>query len=376
MENAGVGAGDGELLDEAAALLRLQRIRGIGDARIGRLLERFGSGRNALAAKRSDFTAAADEAAEKARGDAVVARRIEEGLTWCRETGVQVAPRGAASYPSSLLELADPPAVIFLRGDATLLTRTAVAVVGSRRATHYGRRVARDVACAVVTAGGVVASGLALGIDGEAHRAALAAGGKTFAVLGAGPDRVHPRSHATLFRELVLAGLLVSEFLPGEPPLPHHFPRRNRVLAALSQAVVVVQAARRSGALITADHALDLGRDVFAVPGSIYASTSRGAHELLAQGAHPILTPETVLDYVPELTRSRPGAPSPPPPMLAGDAGRVFEVLDAVACHVDEIAKRARIEAGPALAALSFLELDGHVRREPGMHFARARASA
>jgi DNA processing protein len=338
---------------DAEALLLLQRIPGLADRGIGRLLESFGSGRGALAASGRRFTAE-DRAA------------VGEALQRADAIGARVVPLGSPAYPARLLELVDPPPVLFLRGRTELLDGPAVAVVGSRRATDYGRRIATRLAEALARGGVVVVSGFALGVDGEAHRAALAAGGGTIAVLGSGPDVVHPRAHARLFREVTARGLIVTEFAPATFPLPHHFPRRNRIMAALAHAVVVVEAAERSGALITARHALDLGRDVLAVPGPIDAPTSAGANALIRDGAQPVLGAEDLfraLDLPAPV--AAPAAPS------GTDASAVWAALDAGPAGVDEVAARSGLSARRALAALSLLELDGWAVQSGGARFAR-----
>ena len=205
-------------------------------------------------------------------------REVHRALRDADRMGMTVMTWLAEGYPAGLRQLCDPPPVLFCRGRTELLDGPGVAIVGSRRSTARGREAAERIARALVEAGICVNSGLALGIDGAAHRGALSRAGGTVAVMGRGADRPYPPTHAGLFRQIVARGLVLSEFLPGTLPLPHHFPRRNRILAALSVAVVVVEAGeRKSGALITTDHALDLGRDVWAVPGPIDTDIVRGA---------------------------------------------------------------------------------------------------
>jgi DNA processing protein len=261
--------------------------------------------------------------------------------------------------------------VIFLQGDRSLLDREIVTIVGSRRSTEYGRRVAREVATAASRSGAVVASGLAVGIDGEAHGAALEAGGKTLAVTGSGLRRPYPRCHTRLFRRIAREGLLVSEFMPEEPPLGRHFLQRNRTLAALANVVVVVEAARESGALNTVGHAMELGREVLTVPGPIYARTSEGTNGLLG-AATALVRPTDLVDY---LSAGRPHAlslfPDAPPDDVGADALRIWDALAETSRHVDELAHEAHLAPGPALVALSQLELGGWVRQEAGGRFAR-----
>ena len=199
-------------------------------------------------------------------------------------TPIETISRRHPAFPPLLAELHDPPASLFVRGEVKALSQPGVAVVGARSCSAYGAQVARSVARDLAAAGLVVVSGLARGVDGEAHRGALEGGGKTVAVLGGGIDRDYPRSHAELARRIVAAGAVVSEYPPGVEPAPWRFPARNRIIAGLALATVVVEARERSGALITADFALELGRDVFAVPGEITSSLSAGTNDLVRQG--------------------------------------------------------------------------------------------
>jgi DNA processing protein len=203
---------------------------------------------------------------------------------------------------------------------------------------------------------------MALGIDGAAHRGALSAGGDTVAVLGRGADAPYPPSHHWLFRDIVERGLVVSEFAPGTPPLTHHFPRRNRILAALSEAVIVVEAGARSGSLITVDHALDLGLDVWSVPGPIDLAACRGSNRLLEEGAKPLLD---VTHFVERVA----GGQAPAPPRLEGPAGKILAAVAEAPCGVDDLAAGLGLPAPDVLRLLTELELLGAVRRMPGMRF-------
>ena len=262
--------------------------------------------------------------------------------------------RRDARYPPLLLELHDPPRRLFLRGEREeLLAGPAVAVVGARSCTAYGAHVARSLARAAAGAGAVVVSGLARGIDAEAHRGALEAGGATVAVLGCGIDRDYPRAHAELARRIAEAGLIVSEYPPGTEPAPWRFPARNRIIAGVALATVVVEARARSGALITADFALELGRDVFAVPGEITSALSSGTNDLLRQGATPVLSPDDVLERL-GLERAR-----QPPAAVSAAAGEILALLAAGAQGMDELARASRRASGDVAAALVELELHG-----------------
>lgn len=204
----------------------------------------------------------------------------------------------SAEYPPLLREISSPPLILFCKGNASLLAHRQLAMVGSRRVSHYGKELAFDLAGQLVHSGFVVTSGLALGIDGESHKGALAAGGKTIAVLGTGVDSIYPKRHCKLAEEVVAQGCLVSEFLPDTPARAENFPRRNRIIAGLAEGTLVVEAAIKSGSLITAKYALEQNRDVFAVPGSIHSDYARGCHHLIKQGA--VLT-ESVDDILREL---------------------------------------------------------------------------
>lgn len=372
-----MGALSREARGEAEALLVLLRLPGVGDATTLELCDRFGSASAALTGRRADFAAVAGGAAADARADEEVKREVRRGLDRAREIGASVRVRGLPGYPECFEALRDPPGVVFLRGREELLSRPAVAVVGRRASTSYGRRVAEELGAGLARAGVVTVSGLALGIDGAAHRGALAAGGETAAALGTGVDVPYPRAHGPIFERIGREGLLVSEFLPGETARAHHFPRRNRLIAAMSGAVVVVEAARRSGALITAGHALDLGRPVGAVPGSIYRTGSEGTNRLLRDGAHPVLSAADALDLLPFSCRPARDEDDAQTALLPagpvdGPASRVWEALDGPSRSVDELVERTGLDARRILAALTLLEVDGQVRRDGGARYRRS----
>ena len=261
--------------------------------------------------------------------------------------------RSERLYPDLLRELHDPPASLFVRGTPQTLARPAVAIVGARSCSAYGAHVARKVARDLASAGLVVVSGLARGIDGEAHRGALAGGGPTLAVLGCGIDRDYPRAHADLAARIARNGAVVSEYPPGTEPAPWRFPARNRVIAGLALATVVVEARTRSGALGTADFALELGREVFAVPGEITAALSAGTNDLLRQGATPLLSADDVLSAL-GIERT---PPQPPPTSPAADD--LYGLLADGAVGVDELVRASGRSSADVAAALVELELAG-----------------
>ena len=352
---------------EVRALLMLDQIHGIGLKTLAALVARFGSGRAALAAPARAFSVVAGQRAAIARGDAEIRDRVAAGLNDAERLNAPALTWSDAEYPRMLRNLADPPPVLFLRGRAELLSTPCITIVGARKATARARDFARRLASAIARSGYTVVSGMAFGIDGCAHVGALDAGGGTIAVLGRGPDRAYPASHGRLFRDIVAGGLVVSEFLPGTPALPHHFPRRNRVLAALGQAVVVVEASRRSGSLITVEHALDLGIDVYAVPGPVDQAACEGSNALLADGARPLVSVERFLEELgvgssSASERLRPG----------GAEGLLLLGLDRGPVHVEELAVLVGLGVSEALALLTELEVNGWVEQRPGLRFERA----
>jgi DNA processing protein len=221
---------------------------------------------------------------------------LRRGVEELARIRARLLPFSSSAYPERLRRLVDAPPLLVVRGDASVLRAPAVAIVGARAATSYGRTVARDLAAALARAGLVIVSGLAVGVDAAAHEGALQAGGLTAAFQACGPDRVYPAVHRRLAERIARAGAVVSELPPGTPPRSPHFPLRNRLISASSLAVVVVEARRRSGSLITARHAADQGVDVYAVPGPITAPTSQGPNHLIQDGAIPLLTPTDILE--------------------------------------------------------------------------------
>ena len=272
--------------------------------------------------------------------------------------------RRESGYPTLLRHVPDPPARLWIRGEAELelLERPTLAIVGARACSGYGRSVARLLATETAAAGAVVVSGMARGIDGEAHRGALAAQGKTVAVLGCGVDRDYPAAHAELARAIVASGgLVVSEYEPGVEPAPWRFPARNRIIAGLARATVVVEARERSGALITADFALEDGREVLVVPGEITSALSHGTNALLRLGATPATSVADVLEALSLTPRAEIALPSDP-------ASRaVLAALDEGDATLDELGRTSGLEPGALAGALTLLELSGVVSVEDGV---------
>jgi DNA processing protein len=272
--------------------------------------------------------------------------------------------RRDAGYPDLLAAIHDPPPQLFLRGEGSreLLAGPAVAVVGARSCSSYGRSVARMLGRELAAAGLVVVSGMARGVDGEAHRGALEADGHTIAVLGCGVDRDYPAAHAELARRICMRGLVVSEYEPGVEPSPWRFPARNRVIAGLCRATVVVEARERSGALITADFSLEEGREVLAVPGEITSALSAGANALLRIGATPVTKAADVLELYGLEPTQRPAA------HLSEPAQRALDLLGDGPRTADEVVRATGLSPAEGTAALTELELTGSATSEDGVY--------
>jgi DNA processing protein len=278
-----------------------------------------------------------------------------------------------AAYPPALTTIADPPTVLWVRGQVGALAAPSVAIVGSRAASSYGIAVAERLASDLVARGLVIVSGLARGADSAAHRGALAGGGVTVAVLGSGVDVIYPPEHAPLARDIAKTGAVVSELAPGTRPLPLFFPRRNRIISGLSRAVVVIEASDKSGSLITARCALDQGRDVLAVPGNVLSGRNRGAHGLLRDGAKIVESADDILEELGMPVAGRPGAADSRAPSLIGmNPDTVLEcLLPGEACDLDAIAERTGLDSPRLLPRLFELELQGLVCRVGGGRFVR-----
>lgn len=281
---------------------------------------------------------------------------------------ISVLTLADAAYPEALRVIPDPPRTLYVRGSLIPQDAVAVAIVGARRASPYGIAVASHLAQELARAGVTVVSGMARGIDAAAHRGALAPGGRTIAVLGCGPDIAYPREHARLMEEIVARGAVVSEFPPGTEPRPAQFPQRNRIISGLSRGVVVVEGRLHSGALITADAALEQGREVFAVPGNIFEETSETPHRLLAQGARLVTCAADILD---ELQLPRPPERTKQAPALVGVEAAVYSQLSLSPEHVDRLAAACGFPVAEVGAALIALECRDLVVALPGQRYVK-----
>lgn len=368
---------------EGLALIALSDIPGVGLTGLWALVERFGSATAALRALRGASPGTLVKATRNAvRVDgrtastlaALSTRGVEAKLAKARRLGLRVAAHGSADYPAPLEELTLCPPVLFLQGREWPDWDRCVAIVGTRRSSAYGRAVAHRLARDLARWGWSVVSGMARGIDAAAHAGALDGRGHTIGVLGSGHEHEYPPSNRTLYGRMRTGGLLVSEFWPDVAPARHHFPRRNRIIAAFARAVVVVEAGQRSGALNTAELATRLGRDILAVPGRVDAPASRGAIELLRKGAAPVAEVRDLFDalgWVHDYASpaDAAGTPGPPPRRRREEDARVLRVLVGQELTADETAAHARLDIGSTLAALGRLEVDGRVVRGPGGRF-------
>lgn len=386
--------------DDLDAWLRLSLTPGVGDTTARRLLAAFGLPDQVFAQSQSALRQVVTPAQSLALLTPPASWSAQCHLTraWLAEAeGRSIVTLADAAYPRVLLEMSDPPLLLYLQGRTDLLAHPqCLAVVGSRNPTPQGELTAHDMSRALAAAGVCIVSGMALGVDGAAHSGALDAAGATIAVVGTGLDRVYPRRHLALAHRIAQTGLLVSEFALGSSPAPANFPKRNRIIAGLSQGTLVVEAALASGSLITARLAAEMGREVFAIPGSIHAPQAKGCHALIRQGAKLVETAQDVLEDMRMLAfaapvQSRQAVPAEPPALGASDASAPLtdqggEAVPAGVCgpqasllaqmgyhplSLDALQARTGHAAADLQAWLMELELDGHIARVPGGLFQR-----
>lgn len=344
----------------------------IGPATVRQLQRHFGSLERAWFADSHKLRAALNE---RARNALIMRRReldpvkVEARL---HEQGVRTVTLVDDDYPFLLNEVAVPPPVLFYRGEFLEQDRHAIAIVGTRKVSPYGREVAYTLGRDLAQAGLTIVSGLARGVDGIAHRAAVEAGGRTIAVLGGGVNRIYPHENKQLAERITTQGAVVSEYAPDQGADGSHFPARNRIISGLSLGVIVVEAPNRSGALITVDFAADQGRDVFAVPGGVLAHNSEGCNRILRDGARLVRSAEDVLDDLNLSRRDENQAVQQALPASEDDR-RLLAVLGKEPRHIDDIAALASLSVSDASAQLLTLELQGHVRNAGAQHYTLAR---
>jgi DNA processing protein len=372
-------------VDESLAWLALLRAPGLGAAAMLKRVEQAGGARFAIerALRDEALLPATREALRAADGDV---RATDQ--RWLEAAGHHLITHDSADYPALLRDIPNAPAALLVEGDPALLWTAQIAIVGSRSATASGLANARSFARAFASAGNVVTSGLAEGIDGAAHAATLDAGGATIAVLGTGPDTIYPRQHRDLAQRIVERGALVSEFAPGTAGKPENFPRRNRIIAGLSLGTLVIEAGLNSGSLITARLAAEQGREVFALPGSIHSPLARGCHKLIREGATLVETAEEVTDQVRAIgarladhLRVRLAQDAGAPMTLSTaaratardpDYNRLLACIDHEPAALDQLAARSGLGVAALSSMLLVLELEGVVVAANGGRYALA----
>ena len=367
---------DEEILD----LLRLTLVSGVGPLTSRTLLERFGTASRVLSASITTLREVQGVGPKLAEKIAKAREEVDaEGeLKLCRERGVQAVYQGHPAYPPPLGDIPDPPRLLYFRGTYEPADELAIALVGSRKCTPYGLRVAERLATSLARVGLTVVSGLARGIDAAAHRAAIRAGGRTLAVLANGLADVYPPEHTDLARDVSEAGAVISEMPMRQGPLAGLFPQRNRIISGLCLGVVVIEATPRSGSLSTAHHAMEQNREVFAVPGPVDSLSSQGCHRLIRDGARLVETVDDILEELGPLVRevkANPEAPSVrhPAELTLSDLERsILGRLDDRPKAVDELIAATGMTASQVLATLSVLEMRRLVKRLPGHQFVRA----
>lgn len=360
-------------MDQKAYWVGFNLVKGIGAVRLQSLIQYFGSPEAAWNAPSADLYAVG------------LPQRIMDGFLDLRnktdphqvyedtlKKGIQVLTRDDDSYPEKLSNIDHPPPVIYLRGTLKPEDRWAVAMVGTRRVTSYGRQVTEQVATYLSRNGMTVVSGLARGVDGVAHQSALSSGGRTIAVLGSGLDQIYPPEHRQLAERICENGAVISDYHPGTPPDAANFPPRNRIIAGLSMATVVVEAGETSGALITATFAAEQGREVFAVPGPIYAPQSRGTNRLIREGAQPLLEPADILESLNLRKIDQYKQASLLLPVDELEA-KLMEILNLEPVYIDEIQAKSGYPVEKVSAALTMMELKGMVRQVNGMTYMSTR---
>jgi DNA processing protein len=365
--------------DQVADELCLALVSGIGPRLRQLLLERFTSPADILAAPPSELRNVPGIGPKLSRAIAEARHEIDidAEMALCHDNSIRLVIQQADDYPRSLREIPDPPGVLFCRGTLLPQDALAVAIVGSRHATHYGLQQAERLAAGLARAGLTIVSGLARGIDGAAHRGALSAGGRTIGVLGSGLLNVYPPEHKELAAQVIDSGALLSESPPHSPPASGAFPQRNRIITGMSLGVIIVEASTRSGALISARHAMEQGREVFAVPGRVDNRMAHGAHRLIRDGATLVETVDDVLEQLGplvEATTLEDGdvVRHPAELQLGEQEQEVLQAIGAEPTTIDEVIGRTGLTPQKALSTVSVLEMRRLIRRVGGTRVMRA----
>lgn len=353
--------------DDLASWIDLSLVPGLGPAHFRELLSAFGLPDNIRSASLSRLAQVVPHAVAESIASGERRGSTTDALDWASKSGNFVVTLADADYPRQLLQIPDPPILLYGRGSLPMLASPALAVVGSRNATRQGLENAELFARAFSDAGFTIVSGLALGIDAAAHRGGLDGRSSSIAVLGCGADVVYPKRNDPLYAQIVRQGAIVSEFPLGTPPLPANFPRRNRLISGLARGCLVVEAALSSGSLVTARLAAEQGREVFAVPGSIHSPLAKGCHALIKQGAKLV---ESAVDVLEELGMS---AVSGTEHNTSSSEEKLLQHMGYDPCSVDTLARRSGLTAESISAMLLALELDGKIMSLPGGLYQRSR---
>ncbi len=351
-----------------AIYMKLAMTPGLGAVKIKRLYEKLGSFKKLAAFSKGELIEYIPPmlVRELEQGITSSNPKIEKELDRVEKMGVTIIPLEDKEYPALLKEIDAPPPYIYVLGDTSLLNKPSIAVVGTRTPTEQGIKATRQIVSTLVESGFVIISGFASGIDSEAHRAALSAGGKTVAVFGCGINKVYPARNTSLYKKIQNQGALISEFPLDSPPTKYNFPRRNRIISGLCEATVIIEAGKRSGALITANFALEQNRELFALPGPIDAEKSKGTNKLIELGATPITSPDVILKTLEKpvlevITQEPTGTDTM--------EDKILVLLKNEPLHIDTIAERLN-EPVQAISSLLFvMELNGLVKSLPGMRF-------
>lgn len=370
-------------MNELENLLILNGIPGLGNARIGKLLERFGSAQNVLSLPAKELIFDGEIPSKVAENIVHFSKDeyLKEELGLVKKYGVELISISDENYPDLLKAIPDAPVLLYVKGNLTKENNLSVAIIGSRRASLYGMSIAEKFATSLAELGVTIVSGLARGIDTAAHRGALKAKGATIAVLGSGLATIYPPENKKLFEEISEKGAVISEFAMATPPATYNFPRRNRIISGLSLGVIVAEASAKSGALITSRFALEQGREVFAVPGQVDSPNSQGVHNLIKDGAKLINNVNDVLEELtPQLKfhlkestkeKNQSVAKSQITKNLSNEEAIVFERINENAMHIDEIADKSNCSVAQVSGVLLKLELKHLVKQLPGKLFVR-----
>jgi DNA processing protein len=354
-------------LDDSALWIGLSLIDGLGSQSFRALLGAFGQPEQIYASPVSELSKVVPEAVARRIAAGLDAGCVGPSLDWLRQEGNHLLTLADAAYPEALLDIPDPPPLLYVKGRVDLLNRPSIAIVGSRNATPQGEKTAEEFALALSDSGYCIVSGLALGIDGAAHRGALRGRSSTIAAVGTGLDIVYPARHRQLAHEIAEKGVLVSEFPIGTPSMAQNFPRRNRIISGLSRGCLVVEANLQSGSLITARLAAEQGREVFAIPGSIHSPVAKGCHQLIKQGAKLVDSMHDILEELGE------------PPGTSAEAGHeavtqadpLLASMGYDPVGMDALVERSGLTSDVLSAMLLVLELDGKVAALPGGKYQR-----